>query len=181
VILWRCFAWNGEAASGEPGAPDWFPRAFQGSGRHDNPDVYGCLYVTDREASGIVEQLAPFRGNRMLPSFLVRRGLPLALAQLELDDAATVIDLDDPSLLARRRLRPSHVATRRREVTQPQGLAAYAEGADALSWWSTHESLWTNVTVFDRAAPSLRIADVRPLRFGDAALTEAAEFLGMAS
>jgi hypothetical protein len=181
VILWRCFAWDGEAASGEPGSPDWFPRPFQGGGRHDNPDVYGCLYVTDREASGIVEQLAPFRGNRMLPSFLVRRGLPLALARLELDDAATVVDLDDPSELARRLLRPSQVATRQRDRTQPQALAAYAEGADALSWWSTHESLWTNVTVFDRAAPSLRVGDVRVLGPGDAALAEAAEFLGMAS
>jgi hypothetical protein len=181
VILWRCFAWDGEAAPGEPGAPDWFPRALQGSGRHDNPDVYGCLYVTDREASGIVEQLARFRGNRMLPSFLVRRGLALALAQLELGDAVTVVDLDDPSELARRRLRPSRVATRQRELTQPQALAAYADGADALSWWSSHESLWTNVTVFDRAAPSLRVTDVRVITFGDAALAEAAEFLGMAS
>jgi hypothetical protein len=181
VILWRCFDWDSSAPYGELGAPDWFPRAYQGAGRHDNPEVYGCLYVTDREASGIVEQLADFRGNRMRPSFLVRRGLPLALAQLELDDAATVVDLDDPSELARRRLRPSHVATRRREVTQPQGLAAYAEGADALTWWSTYESLWTNVTVFDRAAASLRVVDVRSLAPDDPALVEASEFLGMAS
>jgi hypothetical protein len=181
VILWRCFAWDGEAASGEAGSPDWFPRLFQGSGRHDNPDAYGCLYVTDRAVSGIVEQLARFRGNRLLPSFLVRRRLPLAVAQLELDDAATIVDLDDPSELVRRRLRPSHVATRQREVTQPQALAAHAEGADAVSWWSTYEALWTNLTVFDRAVPSLRVVEVRELSLGDPALVEAAEFLGMAS
>jgi hypothetical protein len=179
VILWRCFAWDGEAASGEAGAPDWFPRPFQGSGRHDNPDAYGCLYATDRAASSVVEQLAGFRGNRLQPSFLIRRRLPLALAELDLSDDAEVVDLDDPAELVRRGLRPSQVATRRRDVTQPQALAAYERGADALSWWSTYEALWTNVTIFDRAAPALSVVDVRRLATDDPAVAEAVEFLGM--
>jgi hypothetical protein len=177
VILWRCFAWDRSAAPGELGAADCFPRAFQGAGRHDNPDVYACIYAADREASGLVEQLAQFRGTRMHPSLLVRRGLPLALAQLELADAAVVVDLDDPRELVRRRLRPSQVATRRRHVTQPQALAAYDDGADALRWWSTYESLWTNVTVFDRA--SLSVLHVRAIELDDAALADAVELLGL--
>ena len=62
LILYRCFAWNERARPDQPDSPLWFPRVFQGDGRHDNPDVYGCLYLTDRESSGVVEQLGRFQG-----------------------------------------------------------------------------------------------------------------------
>jgi hypothetical protein len=120
VILQRCFAWGHRARPDEQDGPLWVPRAFQGDGRHDNPDLYGCLYLTDREISAVVEQLAPFRTQRLQAALLRRRGLPLTLAALELDDAVEVIDLDDPRVLVRERLRPSAVATRRREVTNPR-------------------------------------------------------------
>jgi hypothetical protein len=154
VILHRCFAWNQKAAPSEQDGPLWFPRIFQGEGRHDNPDRFGCLYLADRPVSCVVEQLARFRGQRLTASMLRRRGLPLALAALELDDNARLVDLDDPVVLRRERLRPSKVATRERTVTQPQALALYERHPDAagLRWWSTWEALWSNVTIFDRAA-----------------------------
>src|SRR6478752_1678 len=43
--------------------PLWFPQPYQGEGRHDNPDEYGCLYLADRAVSCVVEQLAAFRGQ----------------------------------------------------------------------------------------------------------------------
>ncbi|TMA38160.1 MAG: hypothetical protein E6J79_07750 [Deltaproteobacteria bacterium] len=124
--------------------------------------------------AAIVEQLARFRGSVMVPQILLRRGLPLALAAIDLDDRAALLDLDDPGVLRARQLRPSHVATRQRRVTQPQALALYRTGASGL------ESLWTNVTLFDRATPRLRVADVRRLRPGDADVHDAAELLGIA-
>lgn len=181
MILHRCFAWNPAARDNGPDGPLWFPRMFQGEGRHDNPDVYGCLYLADRAVSCVVEQLAAFRGQRLIGSLLRRRGLPLALAQIELEDRAMVVDLDDPVILRRERLRPSRVATRDRSVTQPQALALYRAhpGAAGLRWWSTWEALWANITVFDRASPSLRLADVRELTLEDPAVLEAAEFFGL--
>jgi hypothetical protein len=181
VILYRCFAWSSRVRTDAPDGPLWFPRPFQGDGRHDNPDTYGCLYLADREASCVVEQLARFRTQRLQPALLRRRGLPLALAALELDDAADVLDLDEPRTLARERLRPSVVATRRREVTQPQALALHEAHpqAAALRWWSTFESLWSNYTVFDRAARSLVLRDVRELTVEDAAVAETADLLGL--
>jgi hypothetical protein len=180
LILYRCFAWNERARPDQPDAALWFPRVFQGDGRHDNPDVYGCLYLTDRETSGVVEQLARFRGQRLIEPMLVRRGLPLAVAAIELPDSAELIDLDDPAVLRRRRLRPSLVATRDRAVTQPQALAAYRETeAAGLRWWSIHESLWANYTLFDRAVSELTVEDVRRLSLDDAAVVEAADFLGL--
>jgi RES domain len=181
LILFRCFAWRRSARATDQDGPLWFPRVFQGEGRHDNPDVYGCLYLADRPLSAVVEQLARFRGQRLTPAMLVRRGLPLALAELELDDAAEVVDLDDPRVLQREALRPSQVATRTRDVTQPQALELYRRhsGAAALRWWSSWEALWANSTVFDRASAALSVVSVQGLSLEDAVVAEAADFFGL--
>jgi hypothetical protein len=150
---------------------------FQGDGRHDNPDVYGCLYVSQAALSCVVEQLARFRGQRLTPSLLRRRHLPLALAELELSDDAAVLDLDDPAVLRRHRLRPSRIATRSRTITQGQARQFYeTDTATAgLRWWSTYEALWLNVTLFDRAAHQLRVRAVNALAIDDAIVLEAAD------
>lgn len=183
MILYRCFAWNDAAKHHEPDGALWFPRPFQGEGRHDNPDLFGCLYLSDRPLASIVEQLARFRGQRLLPSLLRRRGLPLALAALELNEAATLIDLDDPSVLRRERLRPSRVATRHRDTTQPQARALFERYPDAigLRWWSIYESTWANVTIFDRRPAALRVGSVRTLSTDDPDVIEAAELFGLRS
>jgi hypothetical protein len=181
VTLYRCFAWRSAGRDDEPDGPLWFPRMFQGEGRHDNPDVYGCLYLSDRPESCIAEQLAAFRGQRLTASMLRRRNLPLALARLEIRASATLIDLDDPSVLLRERLRPSQVATRRRTVTQPQALALYRRHprAAGLRWWSSWEALWANVTVFERAAAALRAIEVTELTLDHPNLLEAADIFGL--
>ena len=181
MILFRCFAWNEARRDDDRDGPLWFPREFQGEGRHDNPALYGCLYLADRPISCIVEQLARFRGQRLTPALLRRRGLPLALAELELPATAELLDLDDPAVLRRERLRPSVVATREREITQPQARALHEKHPDAagLRWWSTHEALWRHVTLFDRAAGELRVRDVRALTADDPAVADAADRFGM--
>ena len=181
MILHRCFAWNAAARHDSPDGPLWFPRPYQGEGRHDNPDTYGCLYLADRPLSCIVEQLAAFRGQRLTASILRRRGLPLSIAAIELDDRSTLLDLDDPALLRRERLRPSRVATRQRAVTQPQALELYTRypNAAGLRWWSSWEALWVNVTLFDRSASALRLVEVEELALETPALIEAAEVFGL--
>lgn len=181
MILFRCFAWNEAGRDDDRDGPLWFPREFQGEGRHDNPALYGCLYLADRPVSCIVEQLARFRGQRLTPSLLRRRGLPLALAELELAPNADLVDLDDPAVLRRERLRPSVVATREREITQPQARALHQKHPNAagLRWWSTHEALWMHVTLFDRAAGELAVREVRALTVEDPAVADAADRFGM--
>jgi hypothetical protein len=182
LILYRCFPWDERARTRSPGGPLWFPRELQGNGRHDNPAAYACLYVTDREHAGVVEQLADFRGSRFGAFMLRLNGLPLALAAIELADDREVLDLDEPRVLVRERLRPSAVATRERTITQPQALRLFRKHPEVagLRWWSIHEARWGNVTLFDRARTSLRLNDVRELKPGDRAVVEAAAFLGLA-
>jgi hypothetical protein len=183
VTLWRLLPWNTRAAPREPGGALWFPRELQGTGRHDNPDRYGCLYVTEAPLSAVAEALASFRGTGALSAaMLTRGGLPLALAELRLEEDGELVDLDDPRVLVRTRLRPSEVATGSRSVTQ-----AYAEHlfdahpqTQGLRWWSTLEAGLINVTLFDRAARHLSAVAVRPLRLEHPVLRDAAELLGLA-
>jgi hypothetical protein len=181
VTFYRSFAWNARAEADEPDGPLWFPRSLQGDGRHDNPDLFGCLYLSEEELSPVVEQLARFRTQRLIPSMLRRNGLPLAVAAIHCTPALRLIDLDDPVALVARGLRPSLVSTRQRAVTQPQARAIYEEARhhDGIRWWSTYESAWMNITLFDRAASKLRVASVRALSVTDALVTECAEFLGL--
>jgi hypothetical protein len=181
VILHRCLAWNERAAPDAADGALWFPRPYQGEGRHDNPAVYGCLYLSEQPLSCVVEQLARFRGQRLTPALLRRRGLPLALAKLELPDDAQLVDLDEPAVLRRERLRPSRVATRERGITQPQALVLHERHGEALGlrWWSTFESQWLNVTLFDRAASALRLVSAKALDVAGDEIAEAADVLGL--
>jgi hypothetical protein len=181
VILYRCFAWNGEAAEDARGGALWFPRSLQGDGRHDAPRHYGCLYVSTPPVAAVVEQLAPLAGTTLGASDLVREGLPLALAALRLAETAELVDLDEPLVLAEQGLRPSRVATGDRTRTQADATALHARYPDAagLRWWSTHESQWAHVTLFDRAAGELAVDEVRALELGDEVVGEAARFLGL--
>ena len=182
MILFRCFPWERGVDADAPGGALWFPRPLQGEGRHDAPGRYGCLYVAEAPVSAVVEELARFVGTRLGPSDLVRTGLPLALAAVALRDDARVVDLDDPLVLADEALRPSLVATRDRSPTQAEAAALHKRHPEAagLRWWSTFESQWANVTLFDRTLPALRVEDVRALELDDDVVGEAAGFLGLA-
>jgi hypothetical protein len=182
LILWRVLPWDPDARASSPGGPAWFPRPFQGGGRHDNPDRYGCLYVGTAPEPAVAEALAPFRGSGELSAeMLVRGGHDLALAELELPDDADLIDLDEPRVLRRERLRPSGVATRARTTTQDYAERLFDAHPDALGlrWWSTLESSWINVTLFDRAAGALEPRAPEPLSVAHPAVAGAAELLGL--
>ena len=177
--LWRVVLWPDTS----PPQPLRFPREFQGAGRHDNPALYGALYAAEAAVSAVAEALAPFRGSGGLrPEMLRRPSGRLALARLVLGSAGDLLDLDSPDVLAGIGLRPSTVATRRRAATQAWAARVHQTepGASGLRWWSTLEASWLNVTVFDRAARSLKLEEVRLLTEEDAAVRDAAAVLGLA-
>jgi hypothetical protein len=182
VRLWRTLPLEGRAAAAEAGGPLWFPREQQGYGRHDNPDLYGCLYVAEDAVSAVAEALAAFRGTgRLTASMLTRLGRPLALAELTLPDEAVVVDLDDPAVLVAEELRPSRVATHARGITQRLAADLYRAHPDAVAfrWWSTLEASWINLTLVDRAGPALGVVEVDELRVDDPAVRDAAALLGL--
>ena len=66
-------------------------------------------------------------------------------------------------------------------MTQPQARRLHARhpAAAGLQWWSTYEALWMNVTLFDRAATTLRVRSVRALTLDDPAVIEAADWFDL--
>lgn len=181
MILYRCFPWDVRVDPAAPGGALWFPQSLQGDGRHDGPERYGCLYVSEEAVAAVAEELARFAGTRLAAADLRRSGLPLALAAVELAEPAELLDLDDPLVLAAEELRPSAVASADRLLTQAVAQALYDghEGIAGLRWWSGLASQWANVTLFDRALEALSVAAVRPLELGDELVSEAARHLGL--
>ena len=183
MILYRVLPLDRRAAADDPGGALWWPRVLQGSGRHDNPDLYACMYVSEAPVSAVAEVLAPFRSTgELVPDMLVRGTRPLALAALALEgDEEALVNLDDGSVLADAGLRPSQVATRNRPRTQGWSRDLYEQHPEAhgLRWWSTLEASWINVTLFDRAGPALSVAELSTLDTGDDVVAEAATLLGL--
>lgn len=129
----------------------------------------------------MAEVLREFTGRGVPPRNLLREGEAIALAAL--DDAAVreLVDLDEPRNLLARDLRPSGVATRDRERTQPIALALYEEGVPGFEWWSTIEASWINVTLFservwDRLA---LVGEPAPLTIEHPAVRAAADAVGV--
>jgi hypothetical protein len=182
-VLFRVFPFEPGAEATVEGGALFVPRGYQGSNRHDNPDRYGALYASRLSLSAVAERLQAFRGRTLADEDLVSaRGRRYALATIDDSGAAPLVDLDDPQELIRLDRRPSAIATRHRQITQPVALAIFEEGAPGLSWWSALEASWTNVTLFaERAVPRLHVVEQpEPLSIASQVVREAAEFLGLA-
>lgn len=181
-MLYRVFPYDPAARSGEPGGALYVAREAQGTGRHDNPERYGALYVSRSPESAVAERIQGFRGQQIGDRDLRRSdGTRFSIAALDDSNLPEIVDLDDPSELATRVLRPSEVATRRRSRTQPIALGIFEEGLSGFGWWSTLEASWANVTLFaERARPALAVAaDPEPLTTTHPVVRAAAERLGV--
>jgi hypothetical protein len=182
VRLYRVFDWDGAALGDDPGGPLHVARARQGAGRHDAPGRYGAWYCSRTAMAAVAESIQMFRGQVLVDRDFERHGnTRKAIATLDADDRLRVIDLDDPVVLVERRLRPSHVATPRRDVTQRIALSLFEEGAAGLGWWSALNADWAHVTLFHERAFA-RVALSAPperltIRLG--VVREAAALLGV--
>ncbi|MDQ3937340.1 MAG: hypothetical protein M3253_01525, partial [Chloroflexota bacterium] len=124
--LYRLFPWNPGSGDTESGGPLFNPRRQQGRGRHDQPDLYGALYLSRSEVSPLAEWLAAFRGQTMTADDLRRTdGRRWALATFDDAGLGGVVDLDEPAELGRRGLRPSGVATYQRQTTQALAVSLF--------------------------------------------------------
>lgn len=180
-MLYRLFPSLPGAEPTERGGPLFAPRMDQGGGRHDNPDAYGALYLSRVPSASVAELLIVLRTQEVLPQHLTADGFPYAIASIDDTALTDMVDLDDPENLVARNLRPSGIATRDRDRTQPLALALYQEGVDGFEWWSTIESSWINVTLFaDRAVDRISLTGPpEPLTLDSPWVREAAEAIGV--
>ncbi len=181
-MLYRVFPFRPGTGPADEGGPLFVPRVRQGSGRHDNPDQYGALYVSREPESAVAERIQGFRGQMLAGADLRRTdGSRYALADLDDGDLPPPVDLDDPAELVSRELRPSMVATGHRPATRALAASLFQKGITGFSWWSTLEASWANATLFsERSVPHLRLlGEPEPLSLGHPALRIAADRLGV--
>jgi hypothetical protein len=148
-VLYRVFRMVAGAGLTEPGGPLHVPRERQGAGRHDSPARFGAFYAARSPEAAVAESIQAFRGRDLTDADLqLVDGSVLALAAF--DDAALrgLEDLDDPAVLLAEGWRPSGVASRERVTTQAMAMRVFLAGGLGLSWWSTLDAAWTNVTLF---------------------------------
>lgn len=184
--LFRVFAHHPSARPGTPGHPGYLQRQ-QVSGRWDNAQTYRAWYLS-RTAMGAVGESFGNLG-RWLPSMFETPYLPggrRALAVFEVPDDLPILDLDDPSELARRQVRPSQIVKRNTGFTQPFALRAFREqNADGarlwagLSWWSFHRPDWTNLMLWENeeVRPPQTLLRIEPLDLSSPAVVDAANEL----
>jgi len=181
-MLFRVFPRLGDSAPDDPGGPLFVPRADQGPGRHDNPDSYGAVYLSRVATSPVAELMRTFRRQRIRSGdFRVEEATFSLVAIDESDLGDELLDLDEPGNLAVRKLRPSTVATRHREITQETAASIFGEGHAGFEWWSAVEASWINVTLFaERSVAALRVhSEPEPLTTSHPAVREAAEMIGL--
>ena len=181
-MLYRVFPSEPGAGPSDEGGPLHVARWKQGWSRHDGVDLYGALYASRTPVSAVAELVKRYRGAELGPEHLVASGgRRYCLARIDDGGLTALLDLDDPRELAARGLRPSRVATRKREVTQATARNLFGEGHDGFEWWSTLEASWINVTLFaERSASRLRVVDAPvPLTLDHRDLVAAADALGI--
>ena len=148
-MLYRVFRALEGAASTARGGALFVPRERQGAGRHDSPGRYGAFYAARSAEAAVAETIQAFRGRDLAPDDLeLADGSRLTLAKYDDSAVASLTDLDEPAVLLEEGWRPSAVASRDRTTTQAMAVRAFESGALGLSWWSTLDAAWTNVTLF---------------------------------
>lgn len=159
-MLYRVFPLIADAEPTEYGGPFHVPRSAQGRGRHDHPRLYGAFYASRQPEAPVAERLKDLRLRQVGDRHLERGPARLALASFLEVSLPALLDLDDPTNLVAREMRPSQVATSRRPATQTMARGLYEEGLAGFEWWSTIEASWINVTLFaERALDAIKLAE----------------------
>lgn len=165
MLVYRIFPYFAGAGHGEPGHP-LYEHTPQRWSRVDHPDYYVWYLSRHAEAAAgeTFGNLSVWDGSMF--DFPLLPGARRALGVYRLPDDLRVLDLDDPSALLARGLRPTQVVARNLAVTQTWGHSIWAERDphdasrrrwQAVQWWSYHRPTWTVLASWE--APTLDHVD----------------------
>lgn len=153
--FWRVFPWNPAAPDGAPFSVRYVPPVgSQTGGRFDLGDQ-PVLYLAEQPEHALAELLQRFRGKPLRRGHLRRHDsrnpgtfYPLALAEayLPTEVESALPDLGEPAALNRLGIRPDHLASQDRRVTQAISRTLHDRGLPGFRWWSALTGDW-HVTV----------------------------------
>lgn len=181
--LWRVFPWNPRAAEGEKFSAAFVPTA-QGKGRFDIvASALGVLYLAEIPEHAIAENLQKYRnqGEPLEDADLILWNHRLARVPVTVNAAvwSDIVDLCDPSVLAKHQIHPDATAARTRTTSQGIANNLFDAGLTGLRWWSGFFGEWHTVVLFrDRLPPgALTFGTPVPLTLSDPHLIEATRLL----
>ena len=169
-----------------PFHPLHVPVDRQGQGRFDNPHLYVALYAAATPQAAVGET---FGNLARWPAEEITRekeGRPRCLVDLEVDDATTLVDLDDAGQLGRLGIKPSDVVRRNRSHTQEVAKAVWRarteSAARGLRWWSYWRPEWTVAVLWSDGLeppyfPAVRVVGIERLHPAHQAVQVAADVL----
>jgi hypothetical protein len=145
VLVYRVFPFLSTAAAGEPGRPMYEHRP-QRAGRIDHPAYYAWYMAAQPEAAvgEVFGNLAKWDDSMF--EFPLLPGARRALGIYQLPDDLRLLDLDNPTELAERSLRPTQIVVRNLSVSQAWGHRIWDERDphdphshrwQAVAWWSS--------------------------------------------
>lgn len=153
--FWRVFPWDPAAPDGQPFSARYVPPAgSQTGGRFDLENV-PVLYLAEQPEHALAELLQRFRGRPLRQGHLRRHDSqspgtfhPLSLVQayLPTEIEREIPDLGDPAALSQFGIRPDHLASRERRITQAISRTLHDHGLPGFRWWSALTGDW-HVTV----------------------------------
>jgi hypothetical protein len=140
------------------------------------------IYASLSAVSAVAEAIKSFRGRILQDGFFARPdGMRVALSAYRLDEGLKWVDFNAPENLVKWGLTPASMATFHRPATQAIARRLYDGGLAGFQWWSTLESRWVNMTLFeDRVKKHLRPeGPPAPLGAGLPEVREAARMLSV--
>lgn len=151
MLVYRVFAHDPAATSGEPGHWDYLHVPAQGSFRLDNPDLYQTWYFSATPEGAIGETFGDLGtwSDAMFETPYLPAGRRV-LGVFDIPDDTALLDLDNANHLASRALRPTEVVSRVRAATQAWARNIFNERDvhgkrlwPGVRWWSFHRPHWT--------------------------------------
>jgi len=177
------FPFDPAATPGAPFSAAMVPRG-QGAGRFDLPGGTPVWYFAESATHAVAEILQSLRGQTLDAADLLRAAHPLAQVEAALPPAVavTVVDLCDPHELARRGIRPDHLASRTFTTTQRIAQDLAAGGAPGFRWWSALDGDWHGTILFHANLPpdALTFGPPEPLALDTPAVRAACQALAIA-
>jgi hypothetical protein len=152
MLLYRVAPYSAAAkVPTQAGHPSYLHKP-QGLGRIDNPGVYDVWYLSHTEAGAVGETFARF--TEWQDAMFDFKNIPdspearYALHTYSVPDNCRIVDLDDAQALTDNGIRPTHVVTPNRTVTQRWAHKLYNATTmtglawDGVQWWSRHNPNW---------------------------------------
>jgi hypothetical protein len=180
--LWRVFPYDPTAPSGAPFAADMVPNG-QGSGRFDVPGQTPVWYLAESDTHAVAEAIQSLRGQALADADLLRAGRRLAVVSVRVapDVLSRIVDLCDPTELARRGIGPDRLASRQTMVTQRIARRLAEEAVPGFRWWSSLDGDWHATVLFHARLlrSTLGFGVPEPLTLDSPALVAACRTLGI--